>query len=841
MKLRSYFFQKFLPLTFLVFLFSTNATIAQKEICENTDCLPEIFSVTLNEPSKPADGNYAPQRTENFKTAYLDFLEVSNKYNQNPTWQTKYTAFQLGGVNCLRHYKLESAFAHEYLQNPDFKVFIDVRNGTSTDLKKQGFAGSRRALNLEKRMKSKCYKEVKKVYLENLPAEFNALGVDLGYFDGQGNVLKPLPMIANAPEQGSKKEQIEQLQSQVSSLAASATMAARLDALKAGFADLDATSKSLQTSNRDAENLLDVVFPKQTDLQGKMSTLGDKLTKMLSSLPRSSDLRSKIEALATQRQGLTNELQSITDESNVLSNSFEENKKALNSSTTTINQGKKSVDNLAASLPDLDNKKNELTALLNDKPKKILDALKQKVADAVQKSDDFSKKTADAEKTKKGLLDKLNDLKKAKENLLSKLSGNDKKLDNLTQEVDALSQKADDSAQDAAAANLAACEEELKEKTTQFTPISKTQTWFNKRINKIKETPQKLLDRIAVLQTAQDDLKSGKSGITLDTKTGEKLDYLLEKAKVLGEATKILKTKNNQLQTSIAVIDKKVNSVQGLLNKSDCASLKNTENDLAKIKNEQDATEPQLKDLERDTKDSEGQTDEIERDFNRAVELKMEEKELQKTYGKDIKLEPVSRKEWSESFEVKRQYWDAVFHPDDEVVQGYKGKYFQVKLKDAEKNVKLLFGPGKYFIKKSDFRNSYGSTIGSFVAEALNFTKKDNESKVVLFIQGSADIVGQKTFRGQLNNDFLYTNVTVLPQKDGSDSFGETAISKEIPTKDFKNSDLPDLRGNFLKEMISVYSKNLKPILLEGAVKKEVDKGERNAVIYLFIPEALLN
>ncbi|MEM6770739.1 MAG: hypothetical protein AAF597_09170 [Bacteroidota bacterium] len=40
--------------------------------------------------------------------------------------------------------------------------------------------------------------------------------------------------------------------------------------------------------------------------------------------------------------------------------------------------------------------------------------------------------------------------------------------------------------------------------------------------------------------------------------------------------------------------------------------------------------------------------------------------------------------------------------------------------------------------------------------------------------------------------------------------------------------------------MITIYSKKLDPILLEGSVKKQVDKLDRNAVIYLFLPESLL-
>lgn len=57
---------------------------------------------------------------------------------------------------------------------------------------------------------------------------------------------------------------------------------------------------------------------------------------------------------------------------------------------------------------------------------------------------------------------------------------------------------------------------------------------------------------------------------------------------------------------------------------------------------------------------------------------------IKEEYGADVELDPVQPKEWAESFEVERPYWEAVFHPDDEVVAGQKGRYFEVKLKDAD-------------------------------------------------------------------------------------------------------------------------------------------------------------
>ena len=172
-------------------------------------------------------------------------------------------------------------------------------------------------------------------------------------------------------------------------------------------------------------------------------------------------------------------------------------------------------------------------------------------------------------------------------------------------------------------------------------------------------------------------------------------------------------------------------------------------------------------------------------------------------------------------------------------MEGQKGRYFEVKLKDANKNVKLLFKAGEYYMSKTDFRKRYGSTIGSFVTEALHAMKKSDQQKVKLFIQGSADIVGQNTFSGNLDDQYFFEDISVLPQK-GEERFANAPIEKEIPDKNFRNQHLPDLRGQYLSEMIRVYSKKFDPIVLEGAVKDFKDEEERNAIIYLFIPEELV-
>lgn len=80
-----------------------------------------------------------------------------------------------------------------------------------------------------------------------------------------------------------------------------------------------------------------------------------------------------------------------------------------------------------------------------------------------------------------------------------------------------------------------------------------------------------------------------------------------------------------------------------------------------------------------------------------------------------------------------------------------------------------------------------------------------------------------------------------MPEKSGMDKFESTPATRTISATNFDNNDLPFLRGKYLKEMIRVYSKKLDPILLEGSVKSEVNKKDRNAVMYLYIPKTLVS
>ena len=449
------------------------------------------------------------------------------------------------------------------------------------------------------------------------------------------------------------------------------------------------------------------------------------------------------------------------------------------------------------------------------------------------------------------------------------------------------------------------CENDLAILLKKIKGLDETQQKVKKKVGDILAFPDKLMEKVFTLKIVQNTLKLGKKGIPLADKALKKVDELLNKSAAIGSIVEVITGKKSRFQEKIEGFDQKLGKIQetfyakttnldnlkaelfklvaektGLKGKlgqqiEDVKTIKTAVEDFItrydifdkKVKcpdkteletkvedlnKEQASMEPEAQQLEQELKEVAQQEEkleletkeveqEIEETTQKVEELKQEEKAIKEEFGKDVTLQPVQLEEWAESFEVERPYWEAVFHPDDEVVEGYKGRYFEVKLKDADKNVKLQFAPGEYFMDKSAFRKNYGTTIGAFVKEALHNLKKADESKVIVFIQGSADITGDKTFTGKLDDRFLFQKISVLPQKNEPERFSGQAVEKETPMQNFKNNHLPNLRAQYLKEMISVYSKKLDPVLLDGVVKKYVSKEERNAVIYLFFPEELLS
>jgi len=943
----------------LILLFSSilllKAQTPNTTICEDGDCSPEVFTIQLDAPLTPATTE-DKKRTEQFKTAYFLVKQLKSNYSQKPGWDNKYQNFQLAGKSCLRLYQLEGFMAHEYELNPAFKSFIDQQESDKEAFLKNGFEASRRGLNLSKRMDTHCSNELKKLEkskgpsLNDLPTIYQKLGQKLGYFDKDGNLLKPLDMPTNNSSntasskskepKKSKKEQVEDLKNKVAKLPVGSKMKDKIGGIGNAIKNIGPKLGILG-------GLLSALKPSLLDLLpvpvGMISRL-NKLKNLLSGLnigfkpkiPRPG-IFSKIKDILKRGDNLKKKAEDLVEKSKKLKDTFD---KVTKDTEDTKEKVKKHTDKIAKLKDVLDNlkkKKDDLTELLEDKPKKILDELKDKVKKVEEEATDLLDKVGDEEKAKDKLLEKLEELTKTKDEILEKLKELEEEAEVLEKEEEELEKEAEEvekeieevkeeeakqAEKEAAIEELKEdieelkseeeiqkeideCEESLKEILAKILPVETFQEKLKKKLGGLLALPGKLLSKVVNLNAVHEKLKKGLNGIPLVGKALAKVDDLIAKSNIISNTIGDLTGKKTKLQEKIEgfstklenikgnydiknkeleilkeeliellaeksklkdtlgkPIEGEINEIDGLVKdfikrfklfdkKSDCEEDEELEEEIEELKTEQEETEPELEELEEELEkveeeetQLETETEEVEEEIKEEAikeeELEKEEETLKQEYGTDMNLDPVEIEEWVESFEVERPYWDAVFHPDDEVVEGYKGRYFEIRLKDANKNVKLLFGPGKYYMDKSDFRNNYGSTIGAFVTETLHSMKKVEKDQIKLFVQGSADIAGHETFKGNLDKKYYYNQITVLPLKE-DDSFSPNETSKNIPQTNFRNSHLPDLRGKYLKEMITIYSKKLQPILLEGAVKSENDEGERNAIIYLFIPEQLVS
>ncbi len=937
-------------LFFSCFSYQAFAQNAPKAICNDTDCSPALFSISTSEPRLAANGAFSAERTQSFQQTYLQFQQVKSTYVQKSGWASKYAASQLGGKSCLRHYQIESYLANEYAQNEDFKRFVDQQPDGNKDFINKGFQSSRKALNLKRRMEINCPEEAEEAEkkdqqaMDALPENYMTLGQKLGYFDKDGNIIKPIeipkeelqaaqqPATTQQPQKKlSKRKQVKQLKERVANLPIGQPVQDKVNNVEQDLKKAKPRANKLGKFLKGLIPIAAAFLAPQLPLVANLDKIGKFLGGLLSWKPKwpRLGLFDKIKSLFGKGKKLKDKTDELLGKSQNWKDKVDELGKKAQDIVDGIDEKIKNVTDIKDELNDLQKKKDELTQKLEDRPKKILEELNQAVDDIEQKANELVNKAEEENQAKDKLLKELNELEQQKEALMAEKEQLEQEVENLKKETDAFQpevnelekeveeikaeeasitekeQKLDELPDEAALQEaLKICEDDLKSLLLQIEPVAETRDQLKEKFEDLADKPRGLLDKIKNLKLFQEKLKIPDVDIPIADRTIQKVDGLLEKAGILGSMAEILTGKKTMLQEKIEQMDEKFTDIKdtyenrtekleqlkgdlinligektGLKEKfanamgnvedletayedfikrynifeedSRCIDQKELEEKMEDLKQEQEETEPQLEKLEEEVENLEEkeeqlqqETQEVEEEITaqkeQVEEIKAEEEKIKEEFGEDVKLEPVKAEEWTESFQVEREYWDAVFHPDDEVVEGFKGRWFQVQLKDADKNVKLLFGPGEYYMNKADFRDNYGSVIGAFVTEALNGMKKADRESIKLFVQGSADITGQNTFRGNLDDQYKYEEVLVLPQKGDSENFGNEPTTLQVPSNGFTNDDLPNLRGRYLKEMISVYSRKLDPILLQGAVKQKEGKEDRNAVIYLFIPDALV-
>ena len=169
----------------------------------------------------------------------------------------------------------------------------------------------------------------------------------------------------------------------------------------------------------------------------------------------------------------------------------------------------------------------------------------------------------------------------------------------------------------------------------------------------------------------------------------------------------------------------------------------------------------------------------------------------------------------------------------DEYVKGNKGLYYAIDLKDSVSQTILLFPAGEYSYKDNEWTiikalDNVKSTVWTGILKNVNYK---------IFIEGQADLAGDKTFSRKFLPNNLYNKVEYYPTyKSSSDKYyyDSTYKSKTL-SEPLTNSDLPLLRASYLTEKLLTYGDIPKPIILEGEVKDKIGADYRNGKIILFI------
>ena len=907
-------------------------------ICNDWDCPTSVFSIQVDRSLQPDGSN--PRRTEQFKTAYLQLKQIKNNAALDSRWLGDYRSNGLGGRSCLRFNQLESYFAYEYEQNPAFKQFIDRNEPNITAFKEDAFESSRRAMNLQKRIKDSCPSEIRKLDQTEAPSSedfkkvYNKLGQVLGYFDEDGNTIKALPDLPpptkkKKSRKPKKKERIAQMKSRLDQLPVGQQKRDQLQktatALAASQPDQDQLNRNLE----DLEPRFTALSPKPNDLSTQLEQDEFAISDLKSFKPERPDpkLSAKLNELSEEANDLKAQTTDLVGNTQALRDRYNRLLPEPATLKDQITERERAIEKMKSELDDLETRKKGLMDKLNDKPKKReLDGLNQQVETLELAAVELSERIRAEDQEKKKLLDKLGRLNNEHEEIAAQLGQLEDKAETLIKAEQELEEKikacenrvAEIKAEEAKRKGLKEQLDDLKSEETLNKRINTCETYLQELLEKVNEVeeaktsyeresagmprPARIQEKLNDLQLFVNNLKLGGGDLVITDGAMKKLDNLLSRAKILSSNVEILDGKQNRVQRQIDNLDQslkqakthytelianlddlrtelaaltseradlqqKVQRAVGDVNEIDALAKNfldrykafeentkclNKEGVLESLREEQTTVEKELKRLEGELGEAdqfgnnleeEGKVieDNIKVHTELVAQLDDEKKFLEERFNQDMsKLEAVLPEEWKDQETVNREYWTAAVQDDPELVRDYKGKYFEIRLNSVENRAKVLFNLGRYYMDETQFFASYGATIGSFVTEAIHFFKKDDAGRVKLFIQGSADMTGNETFRGRLNPKFRYEEISLLPMEEDMEHFSSISQQRAISKNSFRNEDLPNLRAQFLKDMIAEYGTKFDPIILEGVVKENVGEEDRNAVIYLFFPEEIL-
>jgi hypothetical protein len=183
------------------------------------------------------------------------------------------------------------------------------------------------------------------------------------------------------------------------------------------------------------------------------------------------------------------------------------------------------------------------------------------------------------------------------------------------------------------------------------------------------------------------------------------------------------------------------------------------------------------------------------------------------------------------------EYYSVTIHPNNEVVKGKNGKYFEIKLKDAKSKEELYFDLGKYTINEFDFVfKSAMEAVKKDIIDIISLAQVEYK----VYIRGSADVLGndRQVVDGLIGTDKV--TIEYLRKSMSDPNVNQWVQEKSTITvaKTYNNRQLPNLRAWYSKDKLSKL--NIVADILDGEVTNRIAEKDRNAIILLYWPDTQL-
>ena len=178
---------------------------------------------------------------------------------------------------------------------------------------------------------------------------------------------------------------------------------------------------------------------------------------------------------------------------------------------------------------------------------------------------------------------------------------------------------------------------------------------------------------------------------------------------------------------------------------------------------------------------------------------------------------------------IESDDFDLKILPTDELVQGRKGSYYVVFLKDATKKARFSFPGGRYVIE--DFDTRFRRAVTSFVREVLAVIEGGTDYDI--FVRGSSSATPMSVER-TLVPKREYVQIGYLP-KIADGRYAGSPVQVHAVPRSYKNENLPFLRAAFLQDVVKTFYPLKEPVVLQSDVAESRDTAGQYAELILFV------